>query len=65
MLVLITYNCVAGIVKLSCWGTLVQCLALVTSASASMAPNPKWWLNLRPAPLVAKSSTVSMSMLEV
>ena len=35
-----------------CIGTLIQFLALVTMASASMAPNPNWWLTLSPAWLV-------------
>lgn len=35
-----------------CSGTVIHLRALVTTASASMAPNPKLWLNLSPAAFV-------------
>ena len=46
-------------------GTLIHLRALVTMASASMAPNPNLWLTLRSAPLVTHCPSTSLSWVEV
>ena len=56
---------VEKVVLLFCSGTLIQCLALVTMASASIAPNPNLWLTLRPAPFVVHVPPDRISGLEV
>ena len=46
-----------GVIVSDTWSpTFSQLLALVTIASASIAPNPNWWLTVSPAPLVNASS---------